>query len=739
NKNESRKPQILGSRLLYNNIFLLPKSPCTTLCWAFLQAIRKMSSLDHIKTSFSDQLRFFTEVFAHLLWRNSKFFTVLMPSTVSALVSGEIGDSQGIILLGASDLRRSKKSKRFGIVRFIRVLDVDRLVSNLWKVKSTEDCEPVMVLDEACLNHQEYSLELLEKVKKISILANVKVVLGSEGFSDIELNYMGGLWIMIGFKSKDTKEKFQSCVGAVSWFSQIIQASKEFDIDERRGFWCSDGEMEEENNVSVVSDMVREKENIQVEVEGNDLKENNSDEPFNLYPLLNKKKNTEKSNNTESFQYHPGFTPCDVKAAGLDKNTTGINEFSGVGGKKLDSVSVGSRNCKKVDIKRTNGSLLTVMEELIKVVIKKWNWEVIVMGDFNEVRYKNERYGSVFHAHGADAFNSFISNANLQEIPLGGSAYTWCHRSASNMSKLDRFLMLEGLLSANPNFSAITLDRYLSDHRPIMLRESFHDYGPIPFRSFHYWFEIDGFEEMISKAWCESPANEVNPMLKLMYKMKFLKKRIREWNGMRKSSKSKKSAYKKELHDLETIIDQGNATDDMLYKRNEIIKSIQEVDNMEVAQKVKIKWTIEEDENTKYYHGIVNKKCNQLAIHGVLKDGIWIENPNLIDMESDVSYQEIKRAVWDCRVDKSSRPDGFTFGFIRRFRSLLEKDVVAAVKYFLLSVPFLKDVKGVKEKQVLMADKSGEVGKHGNVALGSNFTTRTQTVINTGLEFPTVS
>nr|GFC76174.1 RNA-directed DNA polymerase, eukaryota, reverse transcriptase zinc-binding domain protein [Tanacetum cinerariifolium] len=45
-----------------------------------------------------------------------------------------------------------------------------------------------------------------------------------------------------------------------------------------------------------------------------------------------------------------------------------------------------------------------------------------------------------------------------------------------------------------------------------------------------------------------------------------------------------------------------------------------------------------------------------------------------IDMESDVSYQEIKRAVWDCGVDKSSRPDGFTFGFIRRFRSLLEKD-----------------------------------------------------------------
>nr|GEX14054.1 RNA-directed DNA polymerase, eukaryota, reverse transcriptase zinc-binding domain protein [Tanacetum cinerariifolium] len=226
-----------------------------------------------------------------------------------------------------------------------------------------------------------------------------------------------------------------------------------------------------------------------------------------------------------------------------------------------------------------------------------------------------------------------------------------------------------------------------------MLRESFHDYGPIPFMLFYYWFEIDGFEKMILKAWCESPTIKVNPMLKLMYKMKFLKKRIRELNGMRQSSKSKKSAYKKELHDLKMIIDQGNATDDMLYKRMEIIKAIQEVDkadNMEAAQKAKIKCAIEGDENTKYYHGILNKKRNQLAIRGVLKDGIWIENPNLIDMESDVSYQEIKRAVWDCGVDKSSGPDGFTFGFIRRFWSLLEKDVVAAVKYFFTSGTFPK-------------------------------------------------
>ncbi|GJT39879.1 RNA-directed DNA polymerase, eukaryota, reverse transcriptase zinc-binding domain protein [Tanacetum coccineum] len=48
------------------------------------------------------------------------------------------------------------------------------------------------------------------------------------------------------------------------------------------------------------------------------------------------------------------------------------------------------------------------------------NGEVVVMGDFNEVRKKDERFGSVYNVHGANAFNLFISNAGLEEVPLGG-------------------------------------------------------------------------------------------------------------------------------------------------------------------------------------------------------------------------------------------------------------------------------------------------------------------------------
>nr|GFC16356.1 RNA-directed DNA polymerase, eukaryota [Tanacetum cinerariifolium] len=66
---------------------------------------------------------------------------------------------------------------------------------------------------------------------------------------------------------------------------------------------------------------------------------------------------------------------------------------------------------------------------------------------------------------------------------------------------------------------------------------------------------------------------------------------------------------KSKLADVELVIDKGNASEEVIYKRLEIVNSINELEKqqaMETAQKAKIKWAIEGDENSKYYHGILN-------------------------------------------------------------------------------------------------------------------------------------
>ncbi|GKA37659.1 RNA-directed DNA polymerase, eukaryota, reverse transcriptase zinc-binding domain protein, partial [Tanacetum coccineum] len=62
--------------------------------------------------------------------------------------------------------------------------------------------------------------------------------------------------------------------------------------------------------------------------------------------------------------------------------------------------------------------------DYLTIVIDNWNGEVVIIGDFNEVRKQVERYDSIFNVQGADAFNSFISAAGLEEVPLGGCSFT---------------------------------------------------------------------------------------------------------------------------------------------------------------------------------------------------------------------------------------------------------------------------------------------------------------------------
>ncbi|GKF13876.1 hypothetical protein Tco_0055338, partial [Tanacetum coccineum] len=162
------------------------------------------------------------------------------------------------------------------------------------------------------------------------------------------------------------------------------------------------------------------------------------------------------------------------------------------------------------------------------------------MGDFNEVRCKYERFGSNFNVQGANVFNSFIVNAGLEEIPL-----------------------------------ATSLERYLSDHRPILLRESHFDYGPTHFRFFHSWFEMEGFNKLVEDAWNEAPdVDESNAISNMMKKLKYLKQKIRDWNkGNMKSLKNIKAKLKDDIKAVDDIIDNGGGNDDVVKLRMDVLKS----------------------------------------------------------------------------------------------------------------------------------------------------------------------
>ncbi|GJW74863.1 hypothetical protein Tco_0134233 [Tanacetum coccineum] len=108
----------------------------------------------------------------------------------------------------------------------------------------------------------------------------------------------------------------------------------------------------------------------------------------------------------------------------------------------------------------------------------------------------------------------------------------------------------------------------------------------------------------------------------------------------------------------------------------------------DIIQKAHVKWDIEGDENSKFFHGLINQKRRNQMINGIMVEGNWITNPCLIKdaflqfykrkfqaQDSQVTLEEIKEAVWDCGSSKAPGPDGYSFVFVKKYWGTIQKDL----------------------------------------------------------------
>ncbi|GKD79477.1 RNA-directed DNA polymerase, eukaryota, partial [Tanacetum coccineum] len=209
------------------------------------------------------------------------------PESTSARDLWKICSVYGTVVDVFIPSKKSKAGKRFAFVRFIKVFNLDRLVENLctiWigrfhlfanKVRferphkpneipntnsgvlsrnskssipqhsngqagsyanivngvssgmqgSTISPLPALVLDDSCLVDCDMSNHAMGKVKDFSSIPNLYTILKDEGFSDVKLSYLGGLWVLFEYMMNHT--------GVNSWFHVIQEACNDFVSDER--------------------------------------------------------------------------------------------------------------------------------------------------------------------------------------------------------------------------------------------------------------------------------------------------------------------------------------------------------------------------------------------------------------------------------------------------------------------------------------------------------------------------
>ncbi|GKD57261.1 hypothetical protein Tco_1290648 [Tanacetum coccineum] len=95
------------------------------------------------------------------------------------------------------------------------------------------DPKPAIALDDDCLLTKDLRNSLLGRVKEFASLSNLRTALINKGFVNFKIYYMGELWVLLEFDSVNSKNLFQDNIGVRSWFSQLKDASLDFNTDGR--------------------------------------------------------------------------------------------------------------------------------------------------------------------------------------------------------------------------------------------------------------------------------------------------------------------------------------------------------------------------------------------------------------------------------------------------------------------------------------------------------------------------
>ncbi|GKG17474.1 hypothetical protein Tco_0362431, partial [Tanacetum coccineum] len=135
-------------------------------------------------------------------------------------------------------------------------------------------------------------------------------------------------------------------------------------------------------------------------------------------------------------------------------------------------------------------------------------------------------------------------------------------------------------------------------------------------------------------------------------KLQNLKHVIRDWIASKRLKSHKLNIeHQARLSAIDVNIDNCCATDEDFFDRCESMKILGDIDRREAsdfAQKSKIKWALEVDENSNFFHGSLKRRRRQLTISGIFKNGEWMEDP-----------LSVKEEFFDHFCNRFNIPKGF--------------------------------------------------------------------------------
>ncbi|XP_020681303.2 uncharacterized protein LOC110098734 [Dendrobium catenatum] len=330
--------------------------------------------------------------------------------------------------------------------------------------------------------------------------------------------------------------------------------------------------------------------------------------------------------------------------------------------------------CNSMDERR---SLWNQLIDLTPPLDQPW----IIMGDFNCCRFDTEKVGGTCLSESRlGELNNVVFKCGVQDLSSTGLFYTWCNQRVDNPIhiKLDRVLVNSALLDHLPLAYYKVDAPQGSDHSPLIFNPS-HD-KPISarFKFKNYWTDMEGFWD--DELQHHPLDNDLNNRLKSI-------------NGNLASLQAHWSSWLTQRAKT-SWLSQGE--DDLSF----LFAKIRHRSNKSCIREI----TTDEGHFTSHAEvsrAIVNhfKKL----YNPTFKPAIYHSIPagqtvpiHLYDMLiASVSFDEVKKAVFEGSVSSTPGPDGFSFGFYSKAWHLIGFQVFKAVSYFFTSGSFPKRMKAM--------------------------------------------
>ncbi|KAK1427286.1 hypothetical protein QVD17_15969 [Tagetes erecta] len=141
---------------------------------------------------------------------------------------------------------------------------------------------------------------------------------------------------------------------------------------------------------------------------------------------------------------------------------------------------------------------------------------------------------------------------------------------------------------------------------------------------------------MVTNSWRRQKVSGT-PDFILAKKLKLLKEEIRSWCKNKKEEERKEQIrLQLKVQEIDDKADHGTLTETEKLSRSEARKEIYDLEikrKYDLKQKARIRWDVDGDENTSYFHGIINGNKKRNRINGLTINGEWNTDPRAVKNE----------------------------------------------------------------------------------------------------------